>query len=299
MVIVAGTGALGTLLAVRLGALESVTVLGSWKAALEAFSASGAELETAGGLLKAGVRATSDPAAAAGASIAFVTVKAPATAAAAAALRESLGPEGVAVTLQNGLGNLETLAATLGVGRVVAGTAEIGATLVRPGRARSGGGSRIRLAEHPRAAGAADLLRRAGFDVEIVPDARALLWEKLTATAPLLPLTALLGVANGEILRRPSAAALLAEAAREVAAVARAAGIALPEGEADAPARRVAKATAENFSSMLQDVRRGAATEVDAINGAVDREARRHGVAAPLNHAFALAVRALGEGSRA
>jgi 2-dehydropantoate 2-reductase len=299
VVIVAGTGALGTLLAVRLGTLESVTVLGSWKAALEAFSASGAELETAAELLQARVRATSDPAAAAGASIAFVAVKAPATAAVAEALRESLRPDGVAVTLQNGLGNVEALAATLGADRVVAGAAETGATLVRPGRARSGGGNRIRLAEHPRAAGAADLLRRAGFDVEIVPDARALLWEKLTATAPLLPLTALLGVANGEILRRPSAAALLAQAAQEVAAVARAAGIALPEGEADAPARRVATATAENFSSMLQDVRRGAATEVDAINGAVDREARRHGVAAPLNHAFALAVRALGEGGRA
>jgi len=298
-VIVAGTGALGTLLAARLGALERVTVLGSWPAALAALSADGAELDSAGTLLRTQVRAISNPQAAAGSRIAFVAVKSFATAAAAYALREALAQDGVAVTLQNGLGNLETLAAVLGAQRVVVGTAEIGATILRPGRVRSGGGNLIRLADHPRAAEVADCLRRAAFDVVIVPDLRAMLWDKLTATAPLLPLTALLGVANGEILRRPSAAAVLAAAAREVVAVARAAGIALPTGEPDAPARRVAEATAGNLSSMLQDVRRGAMTEVDAINGAVDREARRLGVAAPVNRVLALAVAALGEGSRA
>lgn len=299
MVIVAGTGALGTLLAARLGAVAPVTVLGTWPAGLEALARDGAELESNGAVLRARVRATSDPAAAAGARIAFVAVKAPATPRTAGALRRALAPDGVAVSLQNGLGNVETLGAALGDARVVAGAAEVGATLRGPGRALAGGGNRILLAEHPRTPEAADLLRRAGFDVGTVPDARDLLWAKLAAAAPLLPLTALLGVENGEVLRRPSAAALLLEAAREVAEVARAAGVRLPEGEPDAPARRVAAATSSNLSSMLQDVRRGVETEVDAVNGAVEREARRLAVAAPANRFLALAVRALGEGGRA
>jgi 2-dehydropantoate 2-reductase len=55
-------------------------------------------------------------------------------------------------------------------------------------------------------------------------------------------------------------------------------------------------ATVGNLSSMLQDVRRGARTEVDALNGAVVREARRRSLSAPVNEVLWLAVRALDEG---
>jgi 2-dehydropantoate 2-reductase len=296
VVIVAGTGALGTLLAARLGAVTPVTVLGSWPAGLAALAENGASLESGGTVLVSRVRATADPASVTEASLAFVAVKSSATARVAEALRVMLAPAGVVVSLQNGLGNVEALAAALGPDRVVAGAAEVGATLLAPGSARAGGGNRIRLAEHARAAEAASLLRRGRFDVEMFPDARDLLWRKLAVSAPLLPLAALLDVTNGEVLRRPSAVRILEEAAREVAAVARAAGISLEEGEPEAPARRVAEATAENLSSMLQDVRRGVETEVDAINGAVEREALRFGIAAPVNRILTLAVRALGEG---
>lgn len=292
--IVAGTGALGTLLAARLGAVTPVTVLGSWPAGLAALAENGAALESGGAVLIARVRATADPAAATGSPVAFVAVKSSGTARVAEALRAALAPEGVAVSLQNGLGNVGTLSAVLGEDRVVAGAAEIGATLLRPGRVRAGGGNRIRLAG-ARAAVAADLLVRAGFDVVLEDDARALLWEKLVVSASILPVTAVLGITNGDLLRRPSAAALLDAAAREVAGVARAAGIALPPGDPAEAARRVAAATAENVSSMLQDVRRGVPTEIDALSGAVVREAGLHGVEAPISATLALAVRALGE----
>jgi 2-dehydropantoate 2-reductase len=299
VVIVAGTGALGTLLAARLGAVTPVTVLGSWPAGLSALSKDGARLESGGAVLRSSVHATSDPVTAAGATLAFVAVKAPSTARAAAALRRALAPDGVAVSLQNGLGNVEALAEALGGKRVVAGAAEVGATLLGPGRVRAGGGSRIRLADHARCRETADLLRLAGFDVSIVPDGRALLWEKLLVSASLLPVTALLGITNGEVLRRPSAGALVDRAAREVAAVARAAGVALPSGDPGAAARRVASATAKNVSSMLQDVRRGVVTEIDALSGAVAREGLRLGVAAPVSEALALAVSALAEAEAA
>jgi 2-dehydropantoate 2-reductase len=65
--------------------------------------------------------------------------------------------------------------------------------------------------------------------------------------------------------------------------VARAKGIVLPFPDAAAQARRVARATASNLSSMLQDVLRGVPTEIDAINGAVVREGARLGVPTPAN----------------
>jgi 2-dehydropantoate 2-reductase len=299
VVIVAGTGALGTLLAARLGAVTPVTVLGSWPAGLAALSKDGARLESGGDVLRSSVRATSDPDAVRGAWLAFVAVKAPFTARTAAALRGALAPDGVAVSLQNGLGNVEALAEALGERRVVAGAAEVGATLIGPGRVRAGGGSRILLADRAGSGEAAGLLRRAGFDVSIVLDGRALLWEKLLVSASLLPVTALLGITNGEVLRRPSASALVGRAAREVAAVARAAGVALPAGDPGEAVRRVASATAENVSSMLQDVRRGVVTEIDALSGAVAREGLRLGVETPVNEALALAVSALVEAEAA
>jgi len=295
LVTIVGTGALATLFAARLGASGPVTVLGSWAEALAAFRERGALLETDEGMLRARVAATSDPSDCRGARVALVLVKSCETARAAAMIRSFLAPDGVAATLQNGLGNVETLAGTLGPERVVAGSAEVGATLTSPGRARHAGGNKIRLAAHSRAGEVARVFSEGGFEVETGGTAAGILWEKLGAAAPLLPLTALLGVTNGEVFSRPSAAALLEAAAREIVETAAAEGIALDAADPAGASRRVARATSANESSMLQDVRRGAATEVDAINGAVVEAARRHGIAAPVNETLWLAVRALGE----
>jgi 2-dehydropantoate 2-reductase len=124
-------------------------------------------------------------------------------------------------------------------------------------------------------------------------DLESLVWGKLVASASINPLTALLQIPNGELLQRPAAAALLDAAAREVAAVAKARGTRLPFEDAGAYAAEVARNSAGNSSSMLQDVRRGSETEIDAINGAVAGEAVRLGVAAPVNRTLWQLVRAL------
>jgi 2-dehydropantoate 2-reductase len=81
--------------------------------------------------------------------------------------------------------------------------------------------------------------------------------------------------------------------AREVARVATAAGVRMPEDDAVKWWREMAQLTGPNRSSMLQDVEAKRVTEVDAINGAVFREGQRRGVAAPLNQAMTLLVSAL------
>jgi len=122
--------------------------------------------------------------------------------------------------LQNGLGNQEALVEVLGASRVALGVTTAGATLLGPGKVRSGGQGVISLGAHQRIDMAVDLLQCAGFDIEIVAKAQDLLWSKLVINAAINPLTALLCVPNGELLKRPSARALMVTAANEAAAVA-------------------------------------------------------------------------------
>ena len=136
-------------------------------------------------------------------------------------------------------------------------------------------------------------LERAGFELEYVADTEALLWGKLVVNAAINPLTGLLGVPNGELLRRAPVRALMGSTAREVASVAHALGITLPYNDPVAAVEGVARDTAENHSSMLQDIRRGAITEIDAICGAIVGSGERMGVPVPVNHCLWNLVQAL------
>jgi 2-dehydropantoate 2-reductase len=99
-------------------------------------------------------------------------------------------------------------------------------------------------------------------------------------------------VPNGGLLERPAAQDVLAEAVREVAQVAQAKGIRLQMSDPVEVTLDVARRTASNHSSMLQDLERGAPTEIDAISGAISREGRRLNVPAPTNWTLWKLVRA-------
>lgn len=293
--LVLGTGAMACLFAARLAAAGvPFTMLGSWTEGIQALQQSGIRLiETDGSQKMYSVRATNHPGECTGALFALVLVKSWQTERAARQLKVCLSPEGMALTLQNGLGNREILAKELGAQRVALGVTTIGANLLGPGQVRPAGEGVTTLSAHPRLAPLADWLRKAGFLVEYAPDANALLWGKLVINAAINPLTALLNVPNGELLARPTARALMAAAARETAAVAVAQGIALPFPDPVVAAETIARRTAANISSMLQDILRGAPTEIDAISGAIVRAGTQTGIATPINRTLWQLVKAL------
>lgn len=294
-VLIVGTGALANLFAARLArAGVTVTMLGTWADGLTALREHGVRLvEEDGGEVSCPVRVVSDPADCPGVSLSLVLVKSWQTGRAARQLAECLLADGLALTLQNGLGNRETLAAQLGEERVLAGTTTTGATLLGPGRVRPGGEGVVTLGSQAGTERFRALLESAGFRVEQTDDLRSLLWGKLAINAAINPLTALLGVPNGELLVRPAARHLMSELAREVAAVAATLGVQLPYADPVAAAEEVARRTATNRSSMLQDVERGAPTEIDAICGAVTRHGERLGVLTPVNRTMTLLVKAM------
>lgn len=294
-ILIVGSGALATLFAARLAAAgTAVTVLGGWQAGLAALRQEGARLVNEDGQESAFPVQTADrPEACPPSRHALVLVKAWQTEEAARRLSACLRPDGLAVSLQNGLGNRERLADALGSECVGLGVTTLGATLLGPGRVRLGGTGPVWLEQHPRLGGLAAALAESGFEVRLVEDVEALVWGKLVVNAAINPLSALLGVPNGELLRRPAARRQMAALAREAAAVAAARGIRLPFDDPVAAAEQVARQTASNFSSMLQDIRRGAPTEIEAICGEIVRLGEQAGVATPLNRQMWEVIRAL------
>lgn len=295
-ILILGTGALATLFAARFSSASfAVTVLGSWAEGLAALNAHGAWLEELGPFP---VRAVSEAQDCLGSRYALVLVKAWQTERTAQQLKICLAQDGLALTLQNGLGNREILEAALGPERVALGVTTVGAALLAPGRVRLGGEGIVQVEAHPRLSPMVAMLHRAGFVVEQVADAQTLLWSKLVVSSAINPLTALLGIPNGALLDIPSAYSLMVALAEETAAVADALGVVLPDLSPKQQVEEVARLTARNYSSMLQDIRRGAPTEIDAICGAVARKGIEAGRPAPLNQTLRYLVRALSERQR-
>jgi len=199
----------------------------------------------------------------------IVLVKAYDTAGAVRTARR-MKPRGI-VSLQNGLiesvpQGVTTAAAWRQGKRIVPVTT--GSTLLPPGFDR--------LAKY---------LRKAGMEARVTPDIYRARLRKLLANVCLNPVTALFRVRNGALREPPYA--LLAEAlASEAAPVLRAEGLAITAGEAIARVMDVARTTARNRSSMLQDLLAGRRTENDHLTGALLRMARRHRLAVPTHAAL-------------
>jgi 2-dehydropantoate 2-reductase len=158
---------------------------------------------------------------------------------------------------------------------------------------KAGGEGPISIEQHPALGPLQEALQSANFPVQIVEDARSLMWGKLVINCAINPLTALLRLKNGELLERPPAREMMGVLAQETAQVAIAEQIRLPFQDPIAAAEEVAQKTAANQSSMLQDVLRGAPTEIDAICGAVVKVAQKYNLPTPMNWACWQLVRAL------
>ena len=294
-VLIVGTGALGSLFAARLAQAGcQVTMLGTWKEGVETIRRDGLQLtDSNGNQHRFQVHASDDPQECIGIEYALVLVKAWQTERAAEQVAVCLAEDGLAVTLQNGLGNRETLVESLGPNRVALGVTTTGATLLGPGSVKVGGEGTISIQRHQALGPLEEALRSADFDVRVVDDAQSLAWGKLVINTAINPLTALLRVSNGQLLERPSAREVMAELARETARVAHAEGIHLPFSDPVAAAEDVARKTAPNQSSMLQDILRGAPTEIDAICGAVVTYGEKHHIPTPANWHCWMLVRAI------
>ena len=301
-VAIIGPGALGCLLAAKFAlAGEEVWLVDHRPERAEFLTRQGLLLQTPQGSAEK-IKVTAGLAGEVGpVDLAILAVKAHQTAAAVQGLPPLIGSGGLALTLQNGLGNLEEMSRVAGPARLLGGASILGATKLREGEVLLAGlgptfvgpppGSRVSPAEVEKVA---DLFRRAGLPCEVRGDIEAVLWEKLLVNVGINPLTALLQVKNGDLLRIPPAWGLAVAAAREALAVARASGIELAV-DPETRLKEVCTATAANRSSMLQDVLAGRRTEIEALNAQVAARGVSHGIPTPVNHFLTELLRALEE----
>lgn len=293
-IVILGSGAMACLFAARLSAAGiRVRMLATWSAGLAALQNNGVCVEDAHGLHCYPVEAGSDPSAWGHTHLALVLVKSHQTARAADQLSAMLAADGLALTLQNGLGNAELLQSRLGAARVAVGVTTLGAAITAPGKVRATGSGEIILGQQPRLSPLRAAFEAAGLPVRLEADMQTLLWGKLVINAAVNPISAVLKMSNSELLTNPAAWQLVSAAAREAAAVAAAHGIPLPYPDPIAQVQAILKSTANNRSSMLQDIERGAPTEIEAITGALIQAGAAAAVDTPINWTLLQLVRAL------
>ena len=279
-VTIIGSGALACVLAYRIAlAGYSVCLFDSWKEAVNAISEHGVRVVDSSGNIKSiSVKAISNPNKIKKIQNALVLVKSWQTTQAAEFLKSRLEANGVCLSLQNGLGNKKILADHLGAKRVFAGTAVLGAKILSPGVVQFAGEKEITLEAAARLDQFARILDFSAFKIIRSKDLAAVQWSKLIANSAINPLTALLECKNGDLLNNELLFSILEKLVCETSTVAKSLGVKLPYQDPLAYTIDVLKATSDNSSSMLQDILRGAETEVDWINGEIVRIGEKAGV---------------------
>jgi len=227
----------------------------------------------------------------------MICVKSYDTDSAAKALGPHISKECFVMSLQNGLDNLEKLTPVAG-DRLLAGLTSHGVTFMDFGIIKHAGigdtvVGDVAGAGRDMAREIADLLTEAGLMTRISTDMRLEMWLKAAINAGINPATAITGLKNGALLVQKELAKLMELASSETAAVAMARGVELDPELAIEKAKEVAALTADNKSSMLQDIERCKRTEVDSICGAIVRYGEKAGVETPVNRALLALVKGI------
>ena len=280
-------GSYGGLLA-KAGA--EVRLIDTWEEHVAAIRAHGLRVDGAPGDATVAVSAATAPDEGETADAAIVFTDTNNTRAAAETAARMLAPGGFAVTFQNGIGNVEILQEAVGSDRALGGSSMCSAATVGPGHVRlthlrGTSIGEIDGAERPRSDALIAAMRGAGLPTERVPDVMGQIWQKFVVNCAVNAISAVTGLRTGEVARLPETAAFRDRLLDETMAVIAAKNIALPNpGVADA--LRAGSRKSFNRPSMLQHVNAGRRTEIDALNGALVREAKALGVPVPANEAL-------------
>lgn len=237
------------------------------------------------------ISATKDPNEVGKVDLALVFVKSTITDIAVKGNSVVLDENTVVVTLQNGLGNIEKINQSVDIKQIIAGTSTNGASMIEPGKINHAGNGGTVIGEIEgaitnRIKEIADLLDMPKLGpVQISDNIMGVIWDKLIINAGINPLTAVTGLKNGEILENKESLFLLEQLVGEAIEVAKAQDIKLGFYDSE-KVKEVCKATSENTSSMLSDIKNKRRTEIMNINGAISRIGKNYNIETPVNDIF-------------
>ena len=273
-----------------------VTLYDTWREHVDAITRNGLRVDGISGDLTLRIMATSEIGEIAPCDVALVFCDTNGTAHAAEVARQVLAPSGYALTLQNGIGNVEILSSAIGTNRVLAGLSYHSAALAGPGHITHTHAGPTYLGEitgdiTKRLSGLTRIFENANFKSISVENIAAHIWEKWVHNCAINAISAISGLRVGEISSTPAADELQSHVIEEALAVVKAQGIVLPEKDPTAVIKAFCKVK-YNKPSMLQHMEEGRQTEIDALNGAVVRVGQQLGIDTPYNRATTLMVKA-------
>jgi 2-dehydropantoate 2-reductase len=291
---VVGPGAMGCLLAGKMAhSGYEVLLLDHMPERVEIIHQQGLMIEGLEGTFQVKIPVTLNPRDLMQTELILVCVKAYDTRTVAQTLQGiGLGP--FVLTLQNGVGNVETLGEYLPKEKILAGITSHGATDLGPGRVRHAGQGDTFIGygfpkddsdpgQDPHLNEVKGLLSQAGFVSQLVPRIENLIWSKLLINIGINALTALTRLPNGKLIEFPGTKEILEEAVQEGIGIGKKKGIEFIYSDPMGQVKKVCQLTSANISSMLQDVLKKKRTEIDFINGVIVGEGQRYGISVPAN----------------
>jgi 2-dehydropantoate 2-reductase len=287
-VAILGSGAMGCLFGAAFHhAGADVTLVDVSAAHVDAINARGLELDTRTGVELLPIPARLPAAAIGPFDLVVVFTKTFHTQAALEGLAHAIGPQTHLLSLQNGLGNDRRLAGFVADDKVMVGASMLPSDLVGPGKVRSHGEGYSRLypafgGDPAMAERVAEALTRGGLPAQLDPQIHAAIWSKVVFNAAMNPLCALTRRTPGFLGASSEARATIRAVVAEGVAAAHANGVMIDPQPIHDLTQVSMTDHADHEASMLQDVKAGRRTEVDAINGAIVEAAEAQGLAAPV-----------------
>ncbi|MBF5042169.1 2-dehydropantoate 2-reductase [Aggregicoccus sp. 17bor-14] len=203
-------------------------------------------------------------------------------------LKPVLGPDTLVVPLQNGVEAAAHLAAALGPGPVAGGLCHMLSYLEAPGVVRWSARplsvtlGALQPAQASRLAALQKLFERAGISALLPEDFEAALWSKLLFVGPYGAVGAAAGKPAGGMRSDPRTRAQLEGAMTEIAQLARARGVRLPEDVVGTAMARLDSLPPEATASLHRDIVAGRPSELEEWMGAVVRLGAQSGVPTPV-----------------
>lgn len=232
----------------------------------------------------------------------IVLVKSFATKEAVSQLKETnvIGENTLVMSLQNGLGNKETIAEVVGEANVISGKTYVGGRLLSPGYVSAGvKGKYTYIGEltgeiTDRIQAVCDEFNKAGLLCEVSDNIKGLIWDKLLINVAAGALCGITRLPYGPLYEEEYIKETAVAAIQEGIDVAKAAGVKLKSEDPEYPWYAASEGLPGTFkTSILQSLELKRPTEIDFINGSVVEWGKKFGIPTPVNQTLVTCVKGI------
>lgn len=232
----------------------------------------------------------------------IVLVKSFATKSAVEQLKKTnvIGENTVVMSLQNGLGNEETIASVVGEENVISGKTYVGGRLIEAGYISAGVKGKwtyigeLNGAKTERIQKVCDVFNEAGLLCEVSDNIKGLIWDKLLINVAAGALCGITRLPYGPLYEEEYIKEVAVDAIQEAINVAKAAGVKLKSEDPEYPWYAASEGLPATFkTSILQSLELKRPTEIDFINGSVCEWGKKYNIPTPVNKTLVACVKGI------